>query len=171
MKKRIINFLFIISFIFYVLFLMWNILFKYVSPIELFSNQREFHRSINLIPFNDIINGYYNQMDIVGNIILFIPLGIYISMFLKGFKWYKNVAILALISLFFEASQYIFAIGASDVTDLITNTFGGTIGIALYWIIKKIFKEDSKVKNFVSICSTLVMIPVAFIIVMLFIYN
>lgn len=171
MKKRIINFLFIISFIFYVLFLMWNILFKYVSPIELFSNQREFHRSINLIPFNDIINGYYNQMDIVGNIILFIPLGIYISMFLKGFKWYKNVAILALISLVFEASQYIFAIGASDVTDLITNTFGGVIGIALYWIIKKIFKEDSKVKNFVSICSTLVMIPVAFIIVMIFIYN
>lgn len=171
MKKRVINFLFIISFIFYILFLLWNILFKYVSPIELFSSQREFHRSINLIPFNDIINGYYNQLDIVGNIILFIPLGIYISMFLNNSKIYKKIGVIVLISLAFEVSQYIFAIGASDITDIITNTIGGIIGVGIYLVIKSILKEEGRVKSFVSICSTLVMIPVAFILIMLFVYN
>ncbi|GAA0065431.1 MAG: VanZ family protein [Clostridium perfringens] len=171
MWRKIINVLFFVSFIFYISFLLWNILFKYVSPIELFSSQREFYRSLNLIPFNDIIEGNYNQLDVIGNFILFIPLGIYASMFLKKLKWYENTVIIALISLTFEVSQYIFAIGASDITDIITNTVGGSIGIGIYLIIKKIFREDMKVKSFVSICSTLVMIPVAFIIVMLFIYN
>ena len=171
MWRKIINVLFFVSFIFYISFLLWNILFKYVSPIELFSSEREFYRSLNLIPFNDIIEGNYNQLDVIGNVILFIPLGIYASMFLKKLKWYENTVIIALISLAFEVSQYIFAIGASDITDIITNTVGGIIGIGIYLIIKKIFREDMKVKSFVSICSTLVMIPVAFIIVMLFIYN
>ncbi|WP_415348262.1 VanZ family protein, partial [Clostridium perfringens] len=121
--------------------------------------------------FNDIIEGNYNQLDVIGNVILFIPLGIYASMFLKKLKWYENTVIIALISLAFEVNQYIFAIGASDITDIITNTVGGSIGIGIYLIIKKIFREDMKVKSLVSICSTLVMIPVAFIIVMLFIYN
>lgn len=171
MWKKIINVLFFVSFIFYISFLLWNILFKYVSPIELFRSEREFYRSLNLIPFNDIMEGNYNQLDVIGNVILFIPLGIYVYMFLKKLKWYENIVIIALISLAFEVSQYIFAIGASDITDIITNTVGGSIGIGIYLIIKKIFREDMKVKNFVSICSTLVMIPVAFIIVMIFIYN
>ncbi|EGT3615145.1 VanZ family protein [Clostridium perfringens] len=153
------------------LFLLWNILFKYVSPIELFSSHREFHRSINLIPFNDIINGYYNQLDIVGNIILFIPLGIYISMFLNNSKVYKNIGVIVLISLAFEVSQYIFAIGASDITDIITNTIGGIIGVGIYWVIKSVLKEEGRIKGFISICSTLVMIPVTFILIMLFVYN
>lgn len=171
MKKKIINFLFLISFVFYILFLLWNILFKYVTPWDLFSSERVVYRGINLIPFNDIMEGNYNQLDVIGNIILFVPLGIYASMFFKEAKIYKNIGVIVLISLVFEVSQYIFAIGASDITDIITNTVGGIIGIGLYFIIKKIFREDSKVKNFVSICSTLVMIPVALIIIMIFIYN
>ncbi|ELC8441923.1 VanZ family protein [Clostridium perfringens] len=171
MKKKIINFLFLISFVFYILFLLWNILFKYVAPWDLFSSERVVYRGINLIPFNDIMEGNYNQLDVIGNIILFVPLGIYVSMFFKKAKICKNIGVIALTSLVFEVSQYIFAIGASDITDIITNTVGGIIGIGLYFIIKKIFREDSKVKNFVSICSTLVMIPVALIIIMIFIYN
>lgn len=171
MKKKIINSLFMLSFVFYILFLLWNILFKYVSPMELFSSGRYFSRSINLIPFNDIINGYYNSLDIWGNVILFIPLGIYINIFLKNSKISKNIVKIAGISLLFEVIQYVFAIGASDITDIITNTFGGIIGIGLYLVIKKILKDDKRVKTFVSICSTLVMIPVAVIILALFIYN
>lgn len=108
MWRKIINVLFFGSFIFYISFLLWNILFKYVSPIELFRSEREFYRSLNLIPFNDIIEGNYNQLDVIGNVILFIPLGIYAGMFLKKLKWYENIVIIALISLVFEVSQYIF---------------------------------------------------------------
>ena len=171
MKKKIINFLFLISFIFYIIFLLWNILFKYVAPLDLFSSERVFYRGINLIPFNDIMEGNYNQLDVIGNIILFVPLGIYVSMFFKKVKIYKNIGVIALISLFFEVSQYIFAIGASDLTDIITNTFGGIIGLGIYWMIKSVLTEEDRIKSFVSICSTLVMIPVAFLLIMLFVYN
>ncbi len=71
----------------------------------------------------------------------------------------------------FEASQYIFGIGASDITDIITNTIGGIIGICIYMVIKKAFKEDKKVKNFITICSIVIMIPVTIILIALFIYN
>ncbi|MGV3024555.1 VanZ family protein [Clostridium thermobutyricum] len=171
MKKNIINALFKISFTFYSLFLMGSILFKYVSPIGLFSDDRYFARSINLIPFNDVINGSYNSLDIWGNVILFIPLGIYISIFFKKSKVYKNIIKIAGISLIFELFQYILAIGASDISDIITNTFGGIIGITIYLIIKKILKQDDKVKTFISICSSVVMIPVTFILLALIIYN
>ncbi|MDU1321302.1 MAG: VanZ family protein [Clostridium botulinum] len=171
MKKKIINILFTVGFVFYILFLLWNIPFKYVSPIEVFSTNRYFSRTLNLIPFYDIFNGNYNDLDIWGNVILFIPLGIYINIINKNNAIYINIFKIFSISLIFEASQYIFGMGASDITDIITNTIGGIIGIGIYMVIKKIFKEDTKVKNFITICSIVTMIPVAIILIALFIYN
>ncbi|EPY2274420.1 VanZ family protein [Clostridium sporogenes] len=171
MKKKIINILFTVGFVFYILFLLWNIPFKYVSPIEVFSTNRYFSRTLNLIPFYDIFNGNYNGLDIWGNVILFIPLGIYMNIINKNNAIYINIFKILSISLIFEASQYIFGIGASDITDIITNTIGGIIGIGIYMVIKKIFKEDKKVKNFVTICSIVIMIPVAILLIGIYIYN
>lgn len=89
MKKKIINILFTIGFVFYISFLLWNIPFKYVSPLEVFSTNRYFSRTLNLIPFYDIFNGNYNSLDIWGNIILFIPLGIYMNIINKNNAIYK----------------------------------------------------------------------------------
>ena len=171
MKKKIINILFILGFVFYIIFILWNIVFKYVSPLELFSSNRYCSRTLNLIPFYDIFNGNYNRLDIFGNIILFIPLGIYINMVGKNSKVSKNIYKIIIISLIFEVSQYVFGIGASDITDLITNTIGGVIGIGIYMAIKKIFKDDNKVKTFITICSMVVMIPVVIILIGIFMYN
>ena len=171
MKKKIINILFILGFVFYIIFILWNIVFKYVSPLELFSSNRYCSRTLNLIPFYDIFNGNYNRLDIFGNIILFIPLGIYINMVGKNSKVSKNIYKIIIISLIFEVSQYVFGIGASDITDIITNTIGGVIGIGIYMAIKKIFKDDNKVKTFITICSMVVMIPVVIILIGIFMYN
>nr|WP_300351266.1 VanZ family protein [Clostridium sp.] len=172
MWKRIVNGLFFISFIFYGLFLLWTILFKYVAPLNVFSSSREiFFRGVNFIPFNDILNGNYNKFDIIGNVILFIPFGIYIPMLFRISSIYKNIVIFALISLFFEVSQYVFYLGASDVTDIITNTIGGILGLGIYLILKKIFKDEGRIKFFVAICSILVMIFVGFYLIMIILNN
>lgn len=172
MKKKImINTLFTMGLVFYMVFLLSIIVFKYVSPLELFSTDRYFSRTINLIPFNDIMNGYYNKMDILGNIILFIPLGIYINILVKDIKLSLSIGYIMGISLIMECTQYIFGIGASDITDLITNTIGGIMGMGIYVIIKKIFKDNNKVKRCVTVYSTLVMIPVAIILIGLAIVN
>ena len=171
MRKKIINILFIMGFIFYLLFILWNILFKYVSPLEIFSNDRFFSQTLNIIPFNDIFKGKFNKMDIYGNIILFIPFGIYINMIIKDVRISKSICIIAIISFIFEVSQYILGIGASDITDIITNTIGGIIGIGIYTIIKSIFKYNNKVKSFITICSTIIMLIVSIILIGIFMYN
>lgn len=169
MKKKIINYLFFLGVIFYVCFIIWNILFKYCTPLELFSSNREYYRSLNLIPFNDVINGKFNKLDIIGNMILFIPLGIYISMLHIDSKIYKNLFKILCISLIFELIQYLFGLGASDTTDVITNVIGGTIGIGIYLILKIFFKDS--MKKVIAICSTIVMVPIVIYIVGVFIYN
>lgn len=157
--------------IFYILFVLWNILFKYVSPLELFSTNRYFSRTLNLIPFNDILNGYYNKLDIFGNIILFIPLGIYINIIMKNNKALKNIYIIVVISLLLETIQYIFGIGASDITDIITNTIGDILGIFIYMILKNLFVKDFKVKSFITICSILIMLPVTLLLIAIIAHN
>ncbi|MEG1481253.1 VanZ family protein [Clostridium sp.] len=166
-----INTLFIVGLIFYILFVLWNILFKYVSPLELFSTNRYFSRTLNLIPFNDILNGYYNKLDIFGNIILFIPLGIYINIIMKNNKALKNIYIIVVISLLLETIQYIFGIGASDITDIITNTIGDILGIFIYMILKNLFVKDFKVKSFITICSILIMLPVTLLLIAIIAHN
>ena len=79
------------SLFFYLFFLLENILFKYVSPLELFSPDRYFSRSWNLVPFNDALSYLwkdglaqgFSELNVYGNILLFIPLGIYLQIFLK----------------------------------------------------------------------------------------
>ena len=43
-----------------------------------------------------------------------------------------------LISFLLEVVQFIFAIGASDITDIIGNTLGGIVGIFFCIVMKKI---------------------------------
>lgn len=171
MKKKTINLLLIVPFVFYTGFLLWNILFKYVSPIEVFSGNRYFSRTINLIPFNDIIQGNYNKLDLFGNIILFIPLGIYISILLDKNKTLKNILIILIVSLVFESCQYIFGIGATDITDITTNTFGGVIGIYVYKMLILLFKDGEKVKKIIAICSFIMMLIVSLLLIGIIIAN
>lgn len=168
--KKTINNLFIAGFIFYVLVVVWQILFKYSTPLQLFGN-REYFRSVNLIPFNDIINGNFNKLDIVGNVILFIPLGIYLNIINPTSKISNNIYIIIGTSLAFECIQYILGLGSTDTTDIITNTVGGLIGIGIYTVIEKLFKNKVKVKNFVTICSTVVMVFVGILITGIVMYN
>ena len=74
-KEKTIHMLLVCSFTFYAVFVTWNILFKYVLPTELFSGERYFARSLNLIPFHDLMEDNYNRLNIWGNILLFFPWG------------------------------------------------------------------------------------------------
>lgn len=60
------------------------------------------------------------------NIWLFIPLG---AILYKLFQMWEIVAIPILITLAVETSQFVFGIGAFELTDLMANTFGGIIGV------------------------------------------
>lgn len=92
------------------------------------------------------------------NIIAFVPFGVYIAMLKPNWSFLKKVAPIALTSLLVETMQYIFAIGAADITDFIGNTVGGIIGIIIYLIAYKLFKTNirtNKIFNIIALIGTI----------------
>jgi glycopeptide antibiotics resistance protein len=76
--------------------------------------------------------------EILYNVIVFVPLGVYVEIFREEWKIATKCSVAFVTSLLFEVVQFIFAIGASDVTDIIGNTFGGIVGILFCIVMKKI---------------------------------
>lgn len=152
--KKITSILFIV----YFMMLTWIIVFK----MELSMSNLVAERSINLIPFKEsvIVNGKVSFSEIINNAIVFIPIGVFTAMLADNWKFIKMAAVPFGISLFYEITQYIFAVGACDVTDLINNTLGGIVGILIFKLRRKVLGDKAyKVVNIFSIvCVALIVI-------------
>lgn len=153
-NKRLIERLFVILLITYILFMIQLLFFKYVSIFEIFNDNRTVMRSINIVPFKTIksyyfsnySNTYISNINILGNIGLFLPLGVYFKMYLKDKGVFKCFSYVFLTSLLVEIFQYILGLGVTDIDDLILNSIGGLIGILGYKILSSILKDDIKIK-------------------------
>ena len=74
--------------------------------------------------------------NILGNIAIFIPFGLLLPIVQKDKS--KKIILYGLItSALIEIIQYVFALGSSDIDDLMLNTLGTVIGYLLYKIIHK----------------------------------
>ncbi len=112
----------------YVLFLLWLILFK--TSTDFSSVLLHFQsRSLNLIPFAGYTQGAREMLD---NLVVFIPLGLLLGINFKHSSLWRKLAFVFGLSLAAEVLQYVLAIGATDITDVIMNTAGGLFGLALY---------------------------------------
>lgn len=165
-KKHInlINVLFII----YCVLLIWIILFKLSFTTNEITNLVKVN-PINLIPFR-YYNGTRNHLkEIIQNVIIFIPLGIYLKMLNKN---NKQVILYGFIfSLVLEISQFIFKLGACDITDIITNTSGTILGLLGYLLLVKLFKNKDKINNVLKIIALIVTILFSSLIALLLIAN
>ncbi len=139
--KKYQKYILAFTIIVYIYILLSIIIFKYGSPMDVLSGKMSLFTEYNLIPFKDLYNSKLshgiNMTAIIGNIILFVPLGILLQM--KNGKTIKNVFYGLGLSLAFEISQFVFKIGSFDVNDLILNTFGALIGVVIYKVIKALF--------------------------------
>jgi len=115
-------------FILYVLILSWIILFKATIPLVVF----QLERSVNVVLFGNEPRLH----EIILNVLVFVPMGIFISALKKKGSFFGMVALVFLLSLFYEATQFIFAIGVCDITDLIANTLGGIAGAGMYYVFR-----------------------------------
>ena len=90
---------------------------------------------LNLIPFKEIFRYTFGTekfwKNIVGNILIFIPMGYFSSYFLNNKKVSTNILGCLIICLCIEGMQYY--IGRSfDIDDIILNVIGGFLGFLLY---------------------------------------
>lgn len=125
--------------IFYIAMLTWIIVFKMQFSFAALPDIR----NINLIPFGAslIVNGKLQYSEIFQNAAAFVPFGIFMHVLMQDRPFWKQVLPIAAASFLFETAQYAFAIGASDITDLIANTAGGLLGIGIAAVIGKAFGE------------------------------
>src|SRR5262249_26771279 len=110
----------------YLLMLVWLVLFKFSLDIPSFLGRQT--RSLNLVPF-----GEGNRPgELFDNCLFFMPFGLLLSVNFKRMGFAPKLAVVVAFSVAVELIQFIFAIGATDITDVMMNAAGGLAGLALY---------------------------------------
>ena len=129
------------------------------------------HRNINLIPYygSTYVNGRLYMTEIINNILVFVPVGIYVSMIKEDWSILKKISVSFFISLTVEIAQFILAVGATDITDLIGNTMGGIIGVGIFHLFNMIFKN--KTINILNILASISTVGLVSLMGMILIYN
>lgn len=154
-------------FIFYLIILIWIIVFKFSFTFQELPSLR----SVNWVPFvgTAVRNNQLDYSEVLNNVLIFIPFGLYMNMLKPEWNFLKKMMPIVLASLAFEGLQYVFAIGATDITDLLTNTLGGVFGIVVCLFSQKFFKNHSiKILNTVAMTGTL---GISCLFVLLFLAN
>lgn len=129
MKKNTANLLFFLFIIYIAVVLRITVFRSSFSISNLFRNG-----NLNLTIFKGYMifvrsrNWYRFIYLFVGNIVWFIPFGMY----LQYTKKFKNVLLVTLCGMLFslciETMQYVFGTGVTELDDLILNTFGAFLG-------------------------------------------
>jgi len=107
----------------------------------------------NFVPFATIklfygsnrMNIEYKISNLLGNILIFIPLGFLLPLLIRRFR---NTLVILLagffLSVFYECFQLVTGIGVFDVDDMLLNTLGTAIGVIIFWMIKKLFPSQQQ---------------------------
>ncbi len=149
--------------------LLYTVLAFYVLLLVLILfRQHHSTRSFNLIPLRGIIS-YLTGVDLVtgdtdptflrglafsnllGNIMIFIPLGVYVTLFHKRKEIWRNTLLVAAVSAVVEILQFITMFGIGDIDDVILNTVGGLLGVLLCrWLYRLCRNDGPKVRRAVA---------------------
>lgn len=130
----------------YLMILVWVLLFKLGVQFSYMSERR-----VNLNPVNDIFTGKADVLEAVLNILIFIPLGVYLGVLYRKHSFVKMLIIILSITLIVESTQYLLKTGAFDTTDLLTNTLGGLIGLIFFQCIASLFSDSLKTQRIVNL--------------------
>lgn len=80
--------------------------------------------------------------EIILNILLFAPLGIYVPLIFRSFRnILRVVAISFCSSLFIELTQLLFRIGLFEFDDIFNNVLGAIIGFGIFYCYKSCFER------------------------------
>ncbi len=124
----------------------WN---RYIIPPENSEGIIEFLKfNTNIIPFKNtikyIIGSDHFNLDIIinntlGNILIFLPLGIFLPLLFKKYSRVSKIIVTSIvISFSIETIQLVLKIGQFDIDDVILNMIGSIFGFWLLRILKNV---------------------------------
>lgn len=110
------------------------------DPEEIFVPFREIRRAL--------FGGHYWQWFLlVGNIVMFLPIGFFPRLLWRHWSWWKSLLAGFCVSVTIETAQ-LFTARSTDVDDVMLNTFGALLGWLLAWLFERIWPrwaEECKV--------------------------
>jgi glycopeptide antibiotics resistance protein len=147
--------LFMLSFLLYSLILFYVVTFQDVN-----------YGTNNFIPLKEILRYEFGSPffihNVLGNILLFIPFGFFVSFNLRTKKPQYIIIVTFITSLVIELTQLL--IGRTfDVDDVLLNIIGGFIGYSIYLIIQLVYDKLPNVLRktwFKNICLILIIIGI-----------
>ncbi|MFV0466530.1 MAG: VanZ family protein [Lachnospiraceae bacterium] len=111
----------------------------------------------NFIPFKEILRFWTYRdilsmrvvcLNLIGNVIVLIPFGMFLPMLLKKCrKWICVILLSFVLSLSIELVQLVARVGSFDVDDMILNTIGGAIGFLLYLLLRRVWNKYHEEKK------------------------
>jgi len=119
----------------------YGILFLiFVEYISLIYCTTVFFRSTNDAGAYDVTPFWsYNRPELlvpnIMNVLVFIPIGLFIGFLVRSIKWWEVLLIGVIISVSIELLQYCFKSGFSELDDVIHNTLGCAIGFGIVKLI------------------------------------
>jgi len=131
-KKEIILYRELVSllFIIYVLCLFYVVTFQDVS-----------WSSSNYVPFHEMLRYQFGSRlfikNVIGNMLLFVPYGFFVSYFLKLEKPKIVIILSLLVSITIETTQLLIG-RVFDIDDIILNFIGGILGFYVYHLLDRI---------------------------------
>lgn len=118
-------------------------------------SERAYH--YNLVPlkeisrfitYADVLGMKTVLLNIVGNVVAFVPFGIFIPIYTtRGKKLWMTTFYSFELSLLVEVLQLITKVGSFDVDDLILNTLGGMLGYLIYKFTVYFFRGEESGKT------------------------
>jgi len=151
-----------VLFFIYLAVLTWAILFKMHAPTQILA-ERLPEPILNLRPFYRERTGAeflsFQIQEIRDNILLFIPMGLYLSLLWRKGTWYGRLLAALAVSLALETAQYSLRIGRADITDLITNGTGALMGLGGCKLAEKLLgkRTESALTYTALVCTVLVL--------------
>ena len=132
-KFKLYRELFMLSFLLYSLILFYVVTFQDVN-----------YGTNNFIPFKEIMRYEFGSSyfihNVLGNILLFIPFGFFVSYIVSSKKPYYIIVITLITSIVIEFTQLL--IGRTfDVDDVLLNLIGGFLGYLVYLVLQTIYDK------------------------------
>lgn len=146
------------------------LLFYIALIVELVFFSRDTYRNVNLVPF-DMIKAQGYSVNVWGNVLMFIPLGIYVAYYSRKVNVVKVLLFVMGASVFIEVVQYVFKRGATDIDDVILNTAGGAMGLVLYGLCVAIFRKRERANVAIRVVATVIGLTVFALTATVYVYN
>lgn len=125
----------------------------------------------NFVPFREIfrydVNSRLFLKNVIGNVLLFVPFGIFVTYYVKNDKVYQTLFLSILVSCSIEFAQSVIG-RTADIDDVILNTIGGIIGYITFKFGGKLVDKLPKFMKSQVFLDVLCLVIILFIIYLAF---